>query len=154
MPELTLDDGTLWRNLVTPAKSKVAETLDEFRGNYLYNLADENLRRFNAEIAQVVIWDDHEVRNNWFPGQLLDDARYTEKSASVLAARARRAFLEHLPIRLRRGRLGRIYRRSPSARCSTSSRSTCAASAERTRRTPSRAPVPRRRSWAPCSSRG
>ena len=36
--ELTLDDGTVWRNLVTPAKSKVAETLDEYRGNYLYNL--------------------------------------------------------------------------------------------------------------------
>ena len=29
--ERRLDDGTLWRNLVTPAKSKVAETLDEFR---------------------------------------------------------------------------------------------------------------------------
>ena len=41
-------------------------TLDEYRGNYLYNLEDETLRRFNAEIAQVVIWDDHEVRNNWF----------------------------------------------------------------------------------------
>ena len=38
---MPLDDGTLWRNLVTPAKSKVAETLDEFRGNYLYNLLDD-----------------------------------------------------------------------------------------------------------------
>jgi alkaline phosphatase D len=35
--ERTLDDGTLWRNLVTPAKYKVAETLDEYRGNHLYN---------------------------------------------------------------------------------------------------------------------
>ena len=26
--EVPLDDGTVWRNLVTPAKSKVAETLD------------------------------------------------------------------------------------------------------------------------------
>ena len=111
LPELPLDDGTLWRNLVTPAKSKVAETLDEYRGNYLYNLQDENLRRFNAEVAQVVIWDDHEVRNNWYSTQLLEDARYTEKSVAVLAARARRAFLEHQPIRYTGDRLERIYRR-------------------------------------------
>ena len=88
VPELPLDDGSLWRNLVTPAKAKVAETLDEFRGNYLYNLLDDNLRRFNAEIGQLVIWDDHEVRNNWYAGQLLDDPHYTEKDVSVLAARA------------------------------------------------------------------
>ena len=111
LPELPLDDGTLWRNLVTPAKSKVAETLDEYRGNYLYNLQDENLRRFNAEVAQVVIWDDHEVRNNWYATQVLEDARYTEKSVAVLAARARRAFLEHQPIRYASDGLERVYRR-------------------------------------------
>ena len=110
-PELELDDGSLWRNLVTPAKSKVAETLDEYRGNYLYNLQDENLRRFNAEVAQVVIWDDHEVRNNWYATQVLEDARYTEKSVAVLAARARRAFLEHQPIRYAGDGLERVYRR-------------------------------------------
>ena len=43
--EVPLDDGTVWRNLVTPAKSKVAETLEEFRGNHLYNLLDANVRR-------------------------------------------------------------------------------------------------------------
>ncbi len=46
--DVTLDDGTLWRNIVTPAKSKVAETLDEFRGNHLYNRLDEHYRRFAA----------------------------------------------------------------------------------------------------------
>jgi alkaline phosphatase D len=111
VPELKLDDGTLWRNLVTPAKSKVAETLDEYRGNYLYNLEDESVRRFNAEVAQVVIWDDHEVRNNWFGSQVLEDPRYTEKSVAVLAVRARRAFLEHQPIRYAGDDLGRVYRR-------------------------------------------
>ena len=57
----------MWRNLVTPEKSKVAETLDEFRGNHRYNLLDENVRRFNASLSQFVIWDDHEVLNNWYP---------------------------------------------------------------------------------------
>lgn len=96
--EVKLDDGRIWRNIVTPEKSKVAETLDEFRGNYRYNLLDEHLRRFNSEVPVFAQWDDHEVRNNWYPGQILDDDRYTVKSVDLLAARARRAFLEYMPL--------------------------------------------------------
>src|SRR6185369_7991343 len=66
LPEVTLDDGTVWKNLVTPAKAKVAESLDDFRGNHLYNLTDENVRRFNAEVPWVALWDDHEVLDNWY----------------------------------------------------------------------------------------
>jgi alkaline phosphatase D len=109
-PEVKLDDGTRWRNLVTPEKSKVAETLDEFRGNHRYNLIDENLRRFNAEVPTLAQWDDHEVRNNWFPGQMLDDERYIVKSADLLAARAKRAFLDYLPLRFEANDPERIYR--------------------------------------------
>lgn len=114
-PEVALDDGTVWRNVVTPAKSKVAETLDDFRGNYQYNLLDEHMRRFNGEVAQVVLWDDHEVRDNWYLTQRLDeaerpDARYQVKSVALLAARAKRAFLEYQPIRLNGDEPERIYR--------------------------------------------
>jgi alkaline phosphatase D len=105
-----LADGSVWRNLVTPAKSKVAETLEEFRGNYLYNLLDDNVRRFNAEVAQVTLWDDHEVLNNWYPTEVLDDPRYTEKSVALLAARAKRAFLEHSAIRHAGDDPERVYR--------------------------------------------
>jgi alkaline phosphatase D len=112
--EIRLPDGKLWKNLTTPEKSKVAETVQEFRGNYVYNLLDDNVRQFNAEIAQFVIWDDHEVKNNWFPGMSLEaDARYTEKDARVLAANARRAFLEYSPIRTLPGPLPPIYRSMP-----------------------------------------
>jgi hypothetical protein len=45
-----LPDGGTWRNVTTEEKSKVAETLAEFRGNFRYNLLDENLRRFNAQV--------------------------------------------------------------------------------------------------------
>lgn len=111
LPEVELDDGTLWKNLVTPAKSKVAETLDEYRGNYLYNLLDENLRRFNAEVAQVSMWDDHEVRDNWYDERSLErDTRYAVKSMPLLAARARRAFLEYMPLRWNPEEPERIYR--------------------------------------------
>jgi alkaline phosphatase D len=93
-----LPDGTTWRNLTTEAKSKVAETLAEYRGQYAYNLLDENLRRFASRVPQVNQWDDHEVTNNWYPGEILDDPRYTEKRVDVLAARGRRAFTEWVPI--------------------------------------------------------
>ena len=110
-PEVRLPDGSVWKNITTPEKSKVAETLDEFRGAYVYNLLDENVRRFNAEIPQLVLWDDHEVKNNWFPGMSLEaDERYKEKDARVLASNARRAFLEYSPIRLVPGAVPPIYR--------------------------------------------
>lgn len=103
---VTLPDGRVWRNIVTPEKSKVAETLGEFRGNFAYNLLDRNLRTFAAHVPQLNQWDDHEVLNNWYPGEILDDPRYTERRVDVLAARAKRAFFEWLPIGS-----DRIYRR-------------------------------------------
>ena len=108
--EVKLDDGTLWRNLVTEETSKVAETLAEYRGRYRYNLLDENVRRCNAEVPILAQWDDHEVRNNWYPGQTIEDPRYAVKSVDLLAARARRAFFEYLPIRLQADDPERIYR--------------------------------------------
>ncbi len=111
LPEVILDDGTLWKNLVTEAKSKVAETLAEFRGNFLYNLLDHNLRRFNSEIPLLVQWDDHETHNNWYPTQILDDSRYRVKSAALLAARAKRALFEYNPIRWSPDDPERLYRR-------------------------------------------
>ena len=41
----------------------------EFRGNYAYNLMDEQPPRFNAEVPMLVQWDDHEVTNNWYPAR-------------------------------------------------------------------------------------
>ena len=93
-----LPDGSLWHNLVTPEKSKVAQTLDEFRGQFRYNLLADNWRALLGETAQLNQWDDHEVHNNWWPGQILEDARYTEKRVDVLAARAAQAFHEYVPI--------------------------------------------------------
>jgi alkaline phosphatase D len=108
-----LDDGTVWKNVVTEAKAKVAETLGEFRGNFRYNLLDQSYRRFCREVPWLVQWDDHEVRNNWQPEQVLDDPRYQEKSVALLSARAKRAFLEYMPLRAAPDDAERIYRRVP-----------------------------------------
>ncbi|MEM7443229.1 MAG: alkaline phosphatase D family protein [Pseudomonadota bacterium] len=110
--EVTLDDGTIWRNVTTPEKSKVAETMAEFRGNFLYNMLDDNVRAFNQAVPMFAQWDDHEVVNNWYPGeQLVNDDRYTVKSVSLLAARANRAFRQCVPIRENPADPRRIYRK-------------------------------------------
>jgi alkaline phosphatase D len=101
--EVAAENGRVWRNLVAEGVEKVAETLDEFRGRYRYNLRDENVRRFAAQVPQLWQWDDHEVVNNWSPSKdLRDDLRYTEKDIDMLARRARQAFLEYSPQRRRR----------------------------------------------------
>jgi alkaline phosphatase D len=111
LPAVKLDDGSVWRNAVTESKSKVAETLDEYRGNYKYNLLDEHMRRFNAEVPQIVLWDDHEVRDNWYETRdLSQDDRYKVKSVAMLAARARKAFFEFNPIAPAADEADRVYR--------------------------------------------
>ncbi len=108
--EMRLPDGTLWKNRVTEEKSKVAETLGEFRGNYRYNLLDAHVRRFNARVPMFAQWDDHEVLNNWYPGEVLPvSAGYRVRDANLLAARSRQAFFEYMPIRNHPER--QIYRR-------------------------------------------
>jgi alkaline phosphatase D len=113
--EKVVEEGKVWRNLVTPEKSKVAETLDEFRGAYRYNLMDENLRRFNAEVPQLWQWDDHEVSNNWSAAKdLSGNAAYTEKNIFLLAARGTRAFQEYAPLRHHdESESERVYRHVP-----------------------------------------
>jgi alkaline phosphatase D len=110
--EKRLPDGSLWRNVVSEDKAKVAETLAEFRGNYKYNLIDRHVRAFNSEVPMLAQWDDHEVTNNWSPSKsLAEDKRYSEKSVALLAARAARAFHEFMPIRATPQEAARIYRK-------------------------------------------
>ncbi len=108
-----LADGTLWKNLVTPEKAKVAETLDEFRGAYLYNLLDANVQAFNAQVPIFVQWDDHEVCNNWYPSEILTDERYSERSVNRLAARSAQAFHEMFPLASQQVEPYRVYRKIP-----------------------------------------
>lgn len=96
--EVKLPDGTVWRNFITDEKRKVAETLDEFRGQHRYNLHDENLRAMCKEVPIIAQWDDHDLRNNWYPTQVIEDPRYQERRADVLWRRARRAFCEYVPL--------------------------------------------------------
>lgn len=106
-------EGRRWHNLLTPEVSRVAETLDDFRGYYRYTLLDEPTRRLYQVCPQVFLWDDHEVKNDWFPGRVLRDRRYTERAVDVLAARSRQAFFEYSPLPMSWLRRPRLYRRLP-----------------------------------------
>jgi alkaline phosphatase D len=114
--QVTEPDGQIWRNLVTEEVSKVAETLEEYRGRHRYNLMDKNIRALYAQVPVIAQWDDHETHNNWYPGEILTDSRYTERRVDVLAARGRQAWQEYQPIaQLSDGSTGfepaRIYRK-------------------------------------------
>ena len=109
--ERRLADGTLWRNLVTEEKSKPAETLGDYRGNYKYNLLDENLRAFNAAVPTLALWDNHEVMESWWPGKALPQRPAGENNTLIFAARARRAFHEFIPMRETMAEAGRVYRK-------------------------------------------
>jgi alkaline phosphatase D len=88
-------DGRRWRNISNERVARVAQELDDFRARFAYNLEDEHLSTFLRDVAVIAQWDDHETRNNWWPGQQLDDKRYTTvRDASTLAERARQAFFE------------------------------------------------------------
>ncbi|MCM6775295.1 alkaline phosphatase D family protein [Nocardia sp. CDC159] len=109
---VTLPDGRVWRNVVSEAKNAPAETLDQFRGQYAYNLGDEHYRRFNAAVAQLVQWDDHETTNNWSPGgTVAADKGYTERDMDALATRAWQAFHEWMPLDPREAVDGRLHRK-------------------------------------------
>ncbi|MCJ2009996.1 alkaline phosphatase D family protein [Methylobacterium sp. J-092] len=114
--EVTLPDGTLWRNRVTEAVAKPAETLAEFRGRYKYNLTDSNVLAMNAAVPILAQWDDHEVTNNWWPGEPLTRAehlrkKYADPNVRALEVRASRAFHEYMPMRFEPAEPGRVYRK-------------------------------------------
>ncbi len=109
--EQKLPNGEVWHSIVTEEKSKPAETLADYRGNYKYNLLDENLRAFNADVPTFALWDNHEVMESWWPEQPLPRRPAGELNALAFAARARRAFHEFLPMRETMVEPGRIYRK-------------------------------------------
>jgi alkaline phosphatase D len=108
--EVKLPDGTMWKNVVTQEKSKPAETLDEFRGQYKYNFMDKNVLALYSQVPVLAQWDDHEVTNNWSDSKVLADP-YAEKSIALLAARAAKAFHEYMPIASWPQEPNRVYRK-------------------------------------------
>ena len=111
--EVEKDGQVIWKNTtLIDEKRKVAETLDEFRAQWKYNLMDDHVRAMNAIAPTFFQWDDHEVVNNWSDSKdLSGDDRYSEKSVHVLQARATRAFHEMTPLPIHPEEPSRVYRK-------------------------------------------
>lgn len=88
-PSIALPNGKTWDNITTEGKSHVAKTLADFRAAHAYPRLAEEFRYCSANVPIAAIWDDHEVYDNWFPGERLD--------TNELARFARRAFYEYQP---------------------------------------------------------
>jgi alkaline phosphatase D len=110
LPEVKLA-GRVWKNMTNERVGRVAQELDDFRARFAYNFEDEHVRALAAEVPVIAQWDDHETHNNWFPGQQLADERYRERDASKLAAMARQAMFEWVP--LRAGPIHRVLHHGP-----------------------------------------
>jgi hypothetical protein len=85
LAEMRAGDGTTFKNLTTEAKSKVAETLDEFRGQWEYNLLDENFR-VQRPVRPVHAVGRSRGSEQLVPGQIKD--RATRSRAGGCPARA------------------------------------------------------------------
>jgi alkaline phosphatase D len=78
-----------------------AETLPIYRAKYRENRQDAFLQSLMASTSSYVIWDDHEVLNN-FAGETVDP---------TLLAHGRQALLEYMPIRPDASDPTRLFRR-------------------------------------------
>jgi alkaline phosphatase D len=91
-----------------PGLRRQAQTLADYRAKYRLYRSDASLRRIHARFPTVMLWDDHEVQDNYAGGEpdggLPPDRRY-----SVARKRAAyRAFFEAMPYSPPVG--NRIYR--------------------------------------------
>jgi len=78
------------------------EVLSAFRAKWKYNWEDEAFRRFRAQTAHYFQWDDHEVINDWYPGEdRVGTIRGTEDARPIaaLVAPGTKAFFEYTPTR-------------------------------------------------------
>ena len=98
------------------------------------------MRRFNAATAQIVQWDDHEVRDNWYPTRDLSKDAEVHDQEHGAHRRARAAGIPRVQPRAgqRRRNRPRLPHGGVRAGWSRSSRSICAATADPITKTGSR----------------
>jgi len=84
-------------NQQLPRITRQAATLGEFRAHWHYNRADAGLRQLLTETPYIAVWDDHEVQNDFGPG---NDVRRTESGSATghLMPIGLESFLEQNPL--------------------------------------------------------
>jgi alkaline phosphatase D len=90
------------------------KTVDDYRNRYALYKSDPLLQRAHANFPWAVVWDDHEVDNN-YAGLTPEDNQTPEEFARRRAL-AYQVYYEHMPLRravLKRGKIVEIFRRLP-----------------------------------------
>jgi alkaline phosphatase D len=111
---LSADPEVALLQLVSAADPRWAtpdEVLAAYRAKWKYNLEDEAYRRFRAQTPHYFQWDDHEVVNDWYPGESQIGAiRGTPdtRPMTALSVPGRTSFFEFTPTRV--DAASRIYR--------------------------------------------
>lgn len=88
------------------------QTLEDYRRRYALYKSDPDLQKAHAAFPWVVIWDDHEVENNY--AGTVPQGEERRKDFILKKIAAYRAYYEHMPLRgrfmPRHGKM-RLYRR-------------------------------------------
>jgi len=86
-------------------------TVDDYRNRYAQYRSDPALRAAHASFPFLVVWDDHEVDNNY--AGLNDEFGTPVEQFAVRRAAGYKAFYEHMPLRrssIPKGALLQLYR--------------------------------------------
>lgn len=75
-----------------------AKTLAEYRDRYAQYRSDPDLQTAHARFPWLVVWDDHEVNNNYAGDH--PETRESPESFLRRRAEAYQAYYEHMPLRL------------------------------------------------------
>jgi alkaline phosphatase D len=78
-------------------------TLDDYRRRYAQYKTDPLLQAAHARCPWIVVWDDHEVDNN-YAGLLGENEMESEEQMRTRRAAAYQAWWEHQPVRVPRAR--------------------------------------------------
>ena len=98
-------------NLVRKHVGGELMTVDDYRNRYAQYRGDPALRAAHASFPFLVVWDDHEVDNNY--AGLHDEAGAPIEQFAVRRAAGYKAFYEHMPLRrssIPNGALLQLYR--------------------------------------------
>lgn len=94
------------------------KSLDDYRIRYALYKCDEHLQASHAIAPWMVVWDDHEIENN-YANDLSEDSKVTPAEFLARRANAYQAYYEHLPLRRRslpRGPDLQLYRKASFGR--------------------------------------
>ena len=117
-PQLIVHTGdyiyeSIYKDGVRRIPVPVAITLDDYRLLHACYKLDPHLQEAHAAAPWLLIWDDHEVENDWggnYSESISDPERFLKRKTAAI-----KAYCEHLPLRLstRRQRSGvRIHQRT------------------------------------------